>query len=158
MDWCTSSHYFSVIIFPNEIRCWAHFLPFLQKLRNLGCLKAITESLEQNKYKASDIGIPEIRHFLYKSKSTSLFTSPTYEAPYVTRAQQDTLLSLYQYVHQRFHSPTRPSRLLFHIGKSEAILGWVRVTTSKMISLANLCSTSSFWQFLFGYAICKSCC
>lgn len=96
-----------------------------EKLRNLGCLKAITESLEQNKYKASDIGIPEIRHFLYKSKSTSLFTSPTYEAPYVTRAQQDTLLSLYQYVHQRFHSPTRPSRLLFHIGKSEAILGWV---------------------------------
>lgn len=107
-----------------------------EKLTHFGCLKAIQGSAKENKsqYKASDVGIPEIHHFLYKTKSASLLTSPMYEAPYSSQSEQDRLLSLYQYVHQRLHNSRLPVRLLFHVGKSEALLG--RVTSGFELYIA----------------------
>jgi len=96
-----------------------------QKLLRCGCCKAIGDSLSRRNYLMSDVGIPEIWHFLYKSRSTSQLTSPDYGPPYSQSDERTRLFSLYQWVHNRMHSPARPLKILFHVGKYESILGWV---------------------------------
>jgi len=97
----------------------------MQKLLRCGCCKAINDSLSRRNYLMSDVGIPEIWHFIYKSRSTSQLTSPDYSAPYTSTQEQTRLFTFYQWVHNRMHSPTRALKILFHVGKYESILGWV---------------------------------
>jgi len=72
-----------------------------------------------------DVGIPEIWHFIYKSRSTSQLTSPDYGSPYSQADEQSRLFAVYQWVHSRMHSQARPLKILFHVGKYESVLGWV---------------------------------
>jgi len=77
----------------------------------------------------SDVAIPEIWHFIYKSRSTSQLTSPDYSHPYLQTEEQARLFAVYQWVHNRMHSQTRALKILFHVGKYESILGWVSIST-----------------------------
>ena len=47
---------------------------------------------------SDQVGIPELYHFVYKSKSTAQYTSPELEAPYVERDEQERCVVLYQLV------------------------------------------------------------
>ena len=104
-------------------RCFTVF----QKLLRCGCCKAIDDALSRRNYLMSDVGIPEIWHFIYKSRSTSQLTSPDYSAPYATVEEQTRLFATYQWVHSRMHSPARTLKILYHVGKYESVLGWVSV-------------------------------
>jgi len=95
-------------------------------MRN-NCCKAIDESLKQHSYTVRELGIPDVWHFLYKSRSTTQLTSPEYTAPYSRPEERARLFCVYQSVHDRMHSSARPLKILFHVGKFEAILGWVGV-------------------------------
>ncbi|XP_074645547.1 vacuolar fusion protein MON1 homolog A-like [Tubulanus polymorphus] len=95
------------------------------RLNRHHCLEAIKESVLQKGYSTRQVGIPDLRHFIYKSRSTAQFTSPDFEAPYVTSEERERVFSLYQYLHHRIHNSTRPLRLLFHVGEYETLLGWV---------------------------------
>ena len=76
-------------------------------------------------YRVSETDISELRHFLYKSKSTAQFTSPEYEAPYTGAVEQAHIVGLYQFMHQRLHSVARPLKILYYVAAREALLGWV---------------------------------
>ncbi|ERE75616.1 putative vacuolar fusion protein MON1 [Cricetulus griseus] len=71
------------------------------------------------------VGIPDLRHFLYKSKSSGLFTSPEIEAPYTSEEEQERLLGLYQYLHSRAHNASRPLKTIYYTGPNENLLAWV---------------------------------
>jgi len=73
----------------------------------------------------SQVGIPELRHFIYKSRSTLQFTSPQICAPYVTPTQKERLHGLYLNIHGRMHSSARPIRIMYKVTQYESILGWV---------------------------------
>jgi len=103
----------------------------MQKLLRCGCCKAISDSLSRRNYLMSDVGIPEIWHFIYKSRSTSQLTSPDYSAPYTLAEEQARLFAFYQWVHNRMHSPARALKILFLVGKYESILGWVSTSMSE---------------------------
>ena len=89
------------------------------------CLKAISDSLSQKGYSTVQVGIPDLRHFMYKSRSTAQFTSPDFEAPYLSQEEQSRVFHLYQYLHHRIHSQARPLKILYHVGEYETLLGWV---------------------------------
>lgn len=40
-------------------------------------------------FTVDQVGIPELYHFVYKSKSTAQYTSPELEAPYVEAGEQE---------------------------------------------------------------------
>lgn len=74
-----------------------------------------------------EVGIPEVWHFLYKSRSTTQLTSPDYTAPYSKSEERARLFAVYQSIHDRMHNAARPLKTLFLVGKFEAVLGWVRI-------------------------------
>ncbi|XP_045167306.2 vacuolar fusion protein MON1 homolog A-like [Mercenaria mercenaria] len=96
-----------------------------ERLIKYNGLRAIADSLRKDSYNISKCGISDLRHFLYKNKSTAQYTSPELLAPYLTPDQQERLFGLYHYLHNRIHSSSRPLKILYHVGQYEALLGWV---------------------------------
>lgn len=47
---------------------------FLERIRKRGAHLALREALRTPYYSVAQVGIPDLRHFLYKSKSSGLFT------------------------------------------------------------------------------------
>ncbi|KAJ8032358.1 Protein SAND [Holothuria leucospilota] len=97
----------------------------LEKLKKHNCLAAIKDSVKRGSYTCQEVGISELRHFLYKNKSTAQFTAPSWGAPYSDPAEQERLFSLYRFVHQKVHNPARPLKILFYVGSHESALGWI---------------------------------
>lgn len=94
----------------------------VEKLRRANCLEAINESLHAKEETCTSIGFPELRHYLYKCKSTAQFHQPSIAPPYTLN--NDRLWSLYKQAHQRMHSSFRPLKLLFERTTQEALLAW----------------------------------
>lgn len=97
----------------------------VEKLRRTNCLEAINESMNKPTITTADIGLPEMRHVLYKCKSTAQFWSPGFQPPYTTDEEIERLLGLYQCLHHRLHSPSRPLKLIFQQLDKETMLAWV---------------------------------
>ncbi|EDO39191.1 predicted protein, partial [Nematostella vectensis] len=97
----------------------------LERFDRYKCLEAINEAVATRSYSTEQVGIPELYHFVYKSKSTAQYTSPELEAPYIDPLEQERLFGLYLYLHQRIHSSSRPLKILCHVGMQEMLLGWV---------------------------------
>lgn len=53
-----------------------------EKLRRSNCLEAINEAIKSKGINLKSIGIPEIRHFVYKSKSNAQLLCSEIESPY----------------------------------------------------------------------------
>ncbi|XP_078000026.1 vacuolar fusion protein MON1 homolog A-like [Glandiceps talaboti] len=96
----------------------------VDRLKKYNCLQAIQESLRNDSYKVAQVGITDLRHFLYKSRSTAQFTSPSWEPPYTDLTERERLFGMYHFLHQKLHS-SRPVKILFHAGEKETLLGWV---------------------------------
>ncbi|GFG32545.1 hypothetical protein Cfor_09047 [Coptotermes formosanus] len=97
----------------------------VEKLRHGNCLEAINESVNRAGYTASQVGVPEMRHFLYKCMSTAQFWSPALEPPYHVTEESERLLGLYQALHHRLHAASRPLKLLHQQLDKETLLGWI---------------------------------
>jgi len=88
-------------------------------------LGAITKAMAIGGYSVDDLLIPGLLHFLYKSKDSSQFTAPRYQAPYMTKKQQKRLFRMYQHVHKCVHKFTRSHKVYYQVGQTETIVGWV---------------------------------
>ncbi|XP_066473117.1 vacuolar fusion protein MON1 homolog A [Tiliqua scincoides] len=98
---------------------------FQERLKKRGVYHALLEALRTPFYSVSQVGIPYLRHFIYKSKSSGLFTSPEIDAPYITEEEKERLLGLYQYLHSRAHNSSRPLKNIYYTGSNENLLAWV---------------------------------
>lgn len=98
---------------------------FLERLTKRSAYQAMKEALKYPSYSVDQVGIPELRHFLYKSKSSGLYTSPEFPALYQSEEQQEHIMTLYQDLHSRLHHPVRPLRSFYRCGEAENVLAWV---------------------------------
>lgn len=101
-------------------------LKIVEKLQRSGnCLQAINQSFDQAGYSVEQLEVPDLRHFIYKSKSTAQFTSPRIEIPYVSQEERERLFELYVHMHHRIHNVNRPLKILYHSSPKETLMGWV---------------------------------
>lgn len=94
----------------------------VDKLRRNNYLEAINESLSKPDLTCISSGFKEVRHYLYKSKSTAQFYQPSVSPPY--NKYPHMLSRLYKRLHQRLHCSARPLKLLFERRATEAIFAW----------------------------------
>ena len=97
----------------------------MQGLEKVGALRIITESTESSKYVPSSIGNPDIRHFLYKSKTTAQFTGSEYIVPYMDENSQERLQNIYLFLQGQLHAASRTAKLVYYTGKFENVFSWV---------------------------------
>ena len=79
---------------------------------------------QTTKLDPKEIGTPEIRHYMYKSKNTAQFLS----APDLSEMKPEALSRLqniYFIMKSRLHSPTRPCKLMYNSGSMENVIAWV---------------------------------
>ncbi|XP_016327913.1 protein SAND-like isoform X1 [Sinocyclocheilus anshuiensis] len=105
---------------------------FLERLRRRSAYQSLQEALNTPSYPISQVGIPELRHFVYKSKSSGLYTSflffpvsPDFPAPYQAEEEHEKLMGLYQHLHSCLHHPTRPLRYIYHCTETENLYALV---------------------------------
>ncbi|GAB6022678.1 hypothetical protein CHUAL_006771 [Chamberlinius hualienensis] len=97
----------------------------VQRLQRHDCIRAINESILIGGFTVSQIGIPDLRHFLYKCRSTAQYIGPTIGPPYAKDEERSYLESLYFMAHQRIHGAERPLKIFFNSGETETVVGWV---------------------------------
>lgn len=98
---------------------------FMERLSRRSAYQALKEALRCPSYSVAQVGIPELRHFLYKSKSSGLYTSPEFPPVYQSDEEQERLMGLYQDLHSCLHHPTRPLRSFYRCCETENLLAWV---------------------------------
>ncbi|KAK4694121.1 vacuolar fusion protein MON1, partial [Phenoliferia sp. Uapishka_3] len=92
-----------------------------------------------------ELGIPGLRHFLYKSRAYVQVTSPAYEGDYVEEENKFRLITLYQRIHDSLHirpatlGSSRPAAKLVYLRtEHEAVLGWTSSTFELYVALSPL--------------------
>ncbi|EDV57778.1 vacuolar fusion protein MON1 homolog A [Drosophila erecta] len=102
-----------------------------EKLRKSHCLETINEELQQPfnaKLYQQVVGIPELRHFLYKPKSTAQLLCPMLRHPYKSLAELERLEAIYCDLLHRIHNSSRPLKLIYEIKEREVVLAWATGT------------------------------
>ncbi|KAG8856423.1 Vacuolar fusion protein mon1 [Tulasnella sp. 330] len=101
----------------------------IETLRAKGWLASIFTAAENQDITASGLGIPGLRHFIYKSRTHVQLVTPNWEEPYADESERTRLITLYQLVHDAVHArsgqPGGPLKLQFIRTDTECVLGWV---------------------------------
>ncbi|CAG8520654.1 44309_t:CDS:10 [Gigaspora margarita] len=96
-----------------------------EELSACNALQEIEKASQNEGYSIADIGVPGLRHFIYKSRTHVQYTSPAFVAPYGDPREKQKLFKLYRYTHDRMHSRLRPLKVHYYVSSTETILGWV---------------------------------
>ncbi|KAG2155928.1 vacuolar fusion protein MON1 [Suillus bovinus] len=110
------------------VRAWCDIVT--QKLNDDGSLDALTRAVDSGKtrYFASQLGIPGLRHFVYKSRPHVQITLPAFEEPYDTLDAKRRIVTLYQIVHDAIHAKSGQTgnlKLQYIRTEKEIVMGWI---------------------------------
>ncbi|KAF9519709.1 hypothetical protein BS47DRAFT_1370687 [Hydnum rufescens UP504] len=108
-------------------------------LRSTGLLNALITASGRHGYSTNDLGVPGLRHFLYKSRSHVQITMPVWEEPYEIPDERKRLITLYQCVHDALHARSGqaqgPLKLHFLRTEKEIVMGWVTQPFELIVTL-----------------------
>lgn len=75
-------------------------------------------------YHASDLKIPNLRHFVYRNNSLSQFTTPAFTAPYNSIKERKRLIRTYKTVRENLLQSKSNTKVYFHMSSKECIVGF----------------------------------
>ncbi|KAH9080547.1 trafficking protein Mon1-domain-containing protein [Lactarius deliciosus] len=119
-----------------SIRNWCNVV--IGRLENDGTLASIEKAIRNGstEYSVSDLSIPGLRHFIYKSRAHVQTTAPIYEEPYDDINERRRLITLYQTLHDGIHAKSGqdlPLKLQYirhrkgsGYGLANAVARWVK--------------------------------
>lgn len=102
----------------------------IKKLATEGMLRSLLHSFRtgQTEYSISELGIPGLRHFVYKSRGHVQTTTPSFEDPYDKLPERRRLITLYQTIHDAIHARSgqeAPLKLQYIRTEHECVMGWI---------------------------------
>ncbi|KIY45577.1 DUF254-domain-containing protein [Fistulina hepatica ATCC 64428] len=86
------------------------------------CRSGLTE------YSAGELGIPGLRHFVYKARALVQITTPAFEEPYDDLGERRRLITLYQILHDAIHAKSGQGgtlKLQYLKTERESVIGWI---------------------------------
>ncbi|GLB38308.1 putative trafficking protein Mon1 [Lyophyllum shimeji] len=124
----------------DSIRAWCDTVT--QRLEKEGILDAIVAacSSRQTEYSVADLGIPGLRHFVYKSRSHVQVTAPTFEDPYDSVEDRRRLITIYQTLHDALHAKSGQEgtlKLQYIRTEMESVMGWITQPFELYIALSS---------------------
>ncbi|KAJ8696394.1 Vacuolar fusion protein mon1 [Pleurotus ostreatus] len=119
-----------------------------QKLDNEGISDAIISDLQSRKteYSVAELGIPGLRHFVYKSRGQVQVTIPSFDDPYDSPTEKRRLLTLYQTLHDAIHAKSGQGGMLklqYIKTEKESVLGWITQPFELYITLSPMLPKSA---------------
>ncbi|KAF4599518.1 Vacuolar fusion protein mon1 [Pleurotus pulmonarius] len=119
-----------------------------QKLDNEGISDAIISDLRNGKteYSVAELGIPGLRHFVYKSRGQVQVTIPSFDDPYDSPTERRRLLTLYQILHDAIHAKSGQGGMLklqYIKTEKESVLGWITQPFELYITLSPMLPKSA---------------
>lgn len=110
-----------------------------QKMVSDGSLKALMDAVESADYTVAELGIPGLRHFVYKARAQVQVTFPVFEDPYDGVAEQRRLVTLYQILHDAIHAKSgqsEPLKLQYLRTEKECVMGWITQSFEMYVALS----------------------
>ncbi|KAF5315324.1 hypothetical protein D9619_006994 [Psilocybe cf. subviscida] len=128
------------------IRNWCNSV--ISKLTTDGTLNALINAYrhKETDYSVSELGIPGLRHFIYKSRTQVQITLPNFEDPYHLPPARKRLTTLYQILHDAIHAKSGQEsglKLQYIRTDSESVLGWITQPFELYITLSPLLPKSA---------------
>ncbi|KAJ9056107.1 Vacuolar fusion protein mon1 [Entomophthora muscae] len=102
-------------------KCQESILAALEQKNLLG---QVIQAARDDEYNIVDVGVPGLRHFLFKSKPLVQFTASRFRPPYILNKERKRLFSLYQDCYYQLHNRFRPLRIHFTDTEQETVVGW----------------------------------
>ncbi|KAJ6621862.1 vacuolar fusion protein MON1 [Mycena sp. CBHHK59/15] len=93
----------------------------------------------QTEYSVAELGIPGLRHFLYKSRAQVQITCPMFEDPYDRVDERRRLTTLYQLLHDAIHAKSGQEstlKLQYIRSEKESVMGWITQPFELYIALS----------------------
>ncbi|KAL0069868.1 Vacuolar fusion protein mon1 [Marasmius tenuissimus] len=123
------------------IRGWCNSAT--ERLTSEGLLSALFDTIRSGKteYAVSELGIPGLRHFIYKSRAQVQVTFPIFEDPYDNVDEQRRITTLYQVLHDAVHAKSGQEdtlKLQFIRTEKECVMGWITQPFELYIALSPL--------------------
>ncbi|KAI0781961.1 trafficking protein Mon1-domain-containing protein [Abortiporus biennis] len=119
-----------------------------EKLEREGMMQAMVDAIHQGKtsYLVSDLSIPGLRHFLYKSRANVQVSMPEFEDPYDDLNEKRRLITLYQMLHDAIHAKSGQEstlKLQYIRTERESVMGWITQPFELYMALSPLIPKSA---------------
>ncbi|TFY67857.1 hypothetical protein EVJ58_g1367 [Rhodofomes roseus] len=110
------------------VRSWCDTVS--RRLTQDGLLQALSDAVDRGdtEYSVADLGIPGLRHFVYKSRSHVQVTLPMFEDPYDDLNEKRRLITLYQTLYDHIHAKSGQGstlKLQYIRTEKESVMGWI---------------------------------
>ncbi|KAJ7486037.1 vacuolar fusion protein MON1 [Mycena galericulata] len=111
------------------------------RMESDGTLDVIANAFRSGhtEYSVAELGIPGLRHFLYKSRAQVQITCPTFEDPYDNIDERRRLTTLYQIIHDAIHAKSGQDatlKLQYIRSEKESVMGWITQPFELYITLS----------------------
>ncbi|KIJ62584.1 hypothetical protein HYDPIDRAFT_176402 [Hydnomerulius pinastri MD-312] len=121
------------------VRGWCDVVA--EKLNSQNILDAIQDAIDSGKaqYSVSRLGVPGLRHFVYKSRSHVQITCPVFEDPYEEPEERRRIITMYQTVYDAIHAKsgqTGTLKLQYIRTEKEIVMGWITQPFELYIALS----------------------
>ncbi|TPX36200.1 hypothetical protein SmJEL517_g01497 [Synchytrium microbalum] len=96
-----------------------------------GCFEGLEDAIKMDPYSINEVGVPILRHFIFKSRALVQYTQPGPSPPYTNKQDWKRLLLLYQHAHSKLYKRPHGAKVVFNVGSAEAVLA-VATTTHEL--------------------------
>ncbi|KAL1760434.1 vacuolar fusion protein MON1 [Schizophyllum commune] len=96
---------------------------------------------QRTEYSVGELGIPGLRHFIYKARAQVQVTMPAFEDPYESVDERRRLVTLYQKLHDAIHARSGQGetlKLQYIKTEKESVMGWITQPFELYIALSPL--------------------
>ncbi|TFK52478.1 DUF254-domain-containing protein [Heliocybe sulcata] len=122
------------------VRTWCDAA--IERMTSEGALDSLISAVRGGStvYSVAELGIPGLRHFVYKSRAHVQITAPVFEDPYDVKRERQRLITLYQTLHDAIHARSGQGgnlKLQYIKTDKESVMGWITQPFELYVTLSS---------------------